>query len=390
MTRWSARLESVQPFRVMEILARARELEAQGRSIIHMEIGEPDFPTPDAVVQAGVAALHRGETGYTPASGLPELRSAIANSYLSPARPQPGRVLVTPGASGALQLALALLLEHGDEVLLADPGYPCYRHLVRLFGGNAKLVPVDAENGFQLTASLAARHWGPRTRAMILASPSNPTGMILPHDEMARIAALVNERNGSLIVDEIYHGLVYDGHAGSVLSLTDQAFVVNSFSKYYGMTGWRVGWLVAPTDSVAMLDRLAQNMFLAASTPAQHAALAALSPEVRPELFRRRDLFRQRRDYLLPALRALGFRIPVEPAGAFYLYADCSHLGQTSDVVCRALLEEAGVAIAPGSDFGEYRAPQHVRFSYANTTENLAEGVHRLRDWIERRATGPG
>jgi aspartate/methionine/tyrosine aminotransferase len=369
----------------MDILARARALEAEGRDIVHMEIGEPDFPTPAPVVAAGIAALEAGHTHYTPALGLPELRAAIAASYPAAARSESSRVIVTPGSSGALTLAFGVLINPGDEVLMADPGYPCNRHFVRLYDGRARLIPVDAATHYQLTAQLIAQHWTANTRAVLVSSPSNPTGTLVTDVEMARIAAMVRERGGVLIVDEIYRGLTYDGHAAtSALAHGPDIFVVNSFSKYYGMTGWRLGWLVAPAQYVEAVDRLAQNIFLAASTPAQHAALAAFSPVVLAELERRRAEFQARRNFLLPALRALGFKIPVTPEGAFYLYADCSTFTNDSELFANALLEQAGVAITPGRDFGVAAPARHVRFSYANTRERLEEGVRRLARFLGR------
>jgi len=367
----------------MDVLARARALEAQGRSIIHLEIGEPDFPTPAPVVEAGIEALRAGRTHYTPALGLPALRGAIAQSYAPAVSVGVERVIVTPGASGALQLALGVLLSPGDEVLLADPGYPCNRHFVRLFEGVPVGIDVDAATSYQLTAESIRRHWTPRTAAVLIASPSNPTGTLVNDKELARIARTVDEFGGILIVDEIYHGLTYGVEPSSALGCSERAFVVNSFSKYYGMTGWRLGWLVAPRTHISALDKLAQNVFLAASTPAQHAALAAFSPAVRAELDRRRRIFRERRDFLLPALRELGFGIPVEPQGAFYLYADCSRFTSDSHAFALKLLEQAGVAITPGLDFGFNRPVGHVRFSYANTLENLKEGVRRLAEFLE-------
>lgn len=372
------RLGYIEPFHVMDVLARARALEAQGRSIIHMEIGEPDFPTAPAIVEAGIAALSAGKTHYTPALGLPELREAIAQSYAVPTLVDARRVIVTPGASGALQLVFGALISVGDEVLLADPGYPCNRHFVRLFEGVPVGVPVGADTAYQLTADIIRRRWTPQTVAVLLASPSNPTGTIVSDAEMARIVRTVDELGGVLIVDEIYHGLVYGDAPSSALRYSDRVFVINSFSKYYGMTGWRVGWIVSPLPYVAAIDKLAQNVFLAASTPAQYAALAALSPTVRAELDRRSQIFGERRDYLLPALRELGFGIPVEPQGAFYVYADCSRFASDSHTFALELLDNVGVAITPGLDFGFHRPKSHVRFSYANTLENLKEGVRRL------------
>jgi len=379
------RLAGIEPFHVMDILARARALEAQGRSVVHMEIGEPDFPTAPGIVEAGIAALQAGCTHYTPSLGLPALCAAIATNYPASCRPDPARVIVTPGASGALQLVFAALLSPGDEVLMADPGYPCNRHFVRLFEGGAAGVPVDSGTNYQLTADIVRRHWTPKTVAVLLASPSNPTGTLVPSSEMRRIAETVRELGGVLVVDEIYHGLTYGVDAESALQCGPDVFVINSFSKYYGMTGWRLGWVVAPEAYVPALDKLAQNIFLAASTPAQHAALAAFTPVVKQELERRREIFRARRDYLLPALRALGFRIPVTPEGAFYLYADCSDFTDDSEHFANGLLEQAGVAITPGIDFGTHRARSHVRFSYANTRENLEEGVRRLAEFLRRR-----
>jgi len=384
MKPFARRLTRIEPFHVMDILARARAMEAQGRSIIHMEIGEPDFPTAAGIVQAGIAALQAGHTHYTPALGLPELRAAIAASYPVRARPDPARVVVTPGASGALQLIFAALINPGDQVLMADPGYPCNRHFVRLFEGEAVSIPVGAPTAYQLNADLIRHHWTKRTVAVLLASPSNPTGTLISADEMAEIARTVAELGGVLIVDEIYHGLVYGEEAVTALSHSPEVFVVNSFSKYYGMTGWRLGWLVAPADYIPSIDKLAQNIFLASSTVAQHAALAAFSPVVQRELAQRRDIFRERRDYLLPALRELGFIIPVAPTGAFYLYADCSSFTDDSQALALDLLGRAGVASTPGLDFGSHHAARHVRFSYANTLENLREAVSRLRGYLKR------
>ena len=380
----ATRMAEIAPFHVMEILARARALEAQGRSIVHMEIGEPDFPTPARVVEAGITALRAGYTQYTPALGLPALRAAIAAYYPSAARPDPARVVVAPGSSGVLTLVFGVLVNPGDEVLMADPGYPCNRHFVRLFEGRPRLVPVDSATSYQLTADLIRQHWTPATRAVLLSSPSNPTGTLVSETEMAKIVATVRALGGVLIVDEIYHGLTYGIEAKSALHHGPDIFVVNSFSKYYGMTGWRLGWLVAPEAYVEAIDRLAQNIFLAAGTPAQHAALSAFHPQVLAELEERRREFEARRDYLLPRLRSLGFSIPVTPQGAFYLYADSSRLAPDSDAFARELLEKAGVAITPGRDFGVYAPEKHVRFSYANTRAQLEEGVRRLAIFLNR------
>lgn len=368
----------------MALLARARELEAAGRSIVHLEIGEPDFQTPAAVIEAGQRALQHGDTFYTPAAGLPELRRAISAFYrdVQGIRVPPERILVTPGASGALLLALAAVAGPGDEVLLADPGYPANRHFLRLLDAVPVEIPAGPDSGYQLTSAMVESRWGPRSRAALVATPSNPTGSVLDAAALDALAQAVALRSGALIVDEIYQGLVYEGGARSVLAARDDVFVVNSFSKFFGMTGWRLGWLVAPEVYVDAVERIAQNVFLAASTPAQHAALAAFEPDTLRELERRRDVFRERRDFLLPALRDLGFGVPQVPQGAFYLYADCSGLCADSFEFTRDLLEQAGVAIAPGIDFGAHRARAHVRLAYTRPVEVLQEGIERMRRFL--------
>ncbi len=380
-SRLARRMAEIAPFHVMALLARARELEAAGRSVIHMEIGEPDFPTAEPIIAAGQRALAEGRTRYSAAAGLPELRRAISDHYRERynVAVAPQRILITPGASGALQLATAVLINPGDRVLLADPGYPCNRHFVRLAEGEAVGIPVGPETGYQLTADLVERHWDERSVAVLLASPANPTGTVIPPDELSAIIATVEARGGRVIMDEIYHGLVYGAALQTALAFSDQTFVVNSFSKYYGMTGWRLGWLVAPEDCVGAAEKLAQNVFLAASTPAQYAALAAFTPEAQAIFEARRREFQARRDFLLPALRELGFIIPATPDGAFYLYADCGRFTDDSYAFALRLLDEAGVAFTPGLDFGHHQPHRHVRFAYASPIAQLAEGVERLR-----------
>ncbi|GMQ87446.1 MAG: pyridoxal phosphate-dependent aminotransferase [Gammaproteobacteria bacterium] len=378
------RLASITPFHVMKLLARARELEAQGRSVVHMEIGEPDFTTPQPVTDAGIRALQQGRTHYTPAAGLPGLREAIARHYQNQfgVTVDAGRILITPGASGALQLILAVLVDPGSQVLMADPGYPCNRNFVYLYDGEPVMIPVGPEQGYQLSTDMLEQYWTGRTRCVMLASPSNPTGTVVSGDTLQAMLDIIRQRKGSLIVDEIYQNLCYHGKPQTALALGEDIFVINSFSKYFGMTGWRLGWLVAPEAYVDDLDMLAQNLFLAASTPAQHAALAAFETPSREVLEQRRQEFQRRRDYLLPALRALGFGIPVEPQGAFYLYADCSRFTGDSFAFATDLLEKAGVAITPGIDFGHYKAGQHVRFAYTTSMEKLQQGVERLASFI--------
>lgn len=386
--RLSQRVRDIEPFQVMDILARARLMEGSGRSIIHMEIGEPDFPTPSPVVEAGIRALREGHTHYTPALGLTALREAISSFYKEryAVDVSPARIAITPGASGALQLVLALLINPGDQVLLTDPGYPCNRHLVRMAGGEAVILNVGADTAYQPTAEQVTAAWSPRSAALLLASPANPTGTLITPLVLEKMLAAVTERHGCCIVDEIYHGLVYeDEPPATALSFSDEVFVVNSFSKFFGMTGWRLGWLVMPEGYTAHVDKLAQNLFLAASTPAQYAALAAFQPETIAILENRRREFARRRDYLLSALRELGFAVPVTPGGAFYVYADCRHFTADSFGFAADILEQAGVAVTPGSDFGHNRPEHYLRFAYTTSLENLEEGVRRLRGFLSKR-----
>ncbi len=388
----AGRAAQIEPFRVMSLLAEARQLEGEGRDIVHMEVGEPDFITATPIIQAGIEALQAGHTHYTAATGLPQLRQAIADWYghnyqLDIAA---NRVIVTPGASGALLLAFGALLERDRQVMLADPGYPCNRHFARFIEGRVNTANVDASSNFQLNATLVAKHWNQQTDLLLLASPSNPTGTVLEQNQLAQIAEQVRQRDGQLIVDEIYHGLTYDGFvAPTVLSVDEGAIVINSFSKFFGMTGWRLGWLVVPERWVAVMDKLAQNLFLAAPTVAQHAALAAFQPETLQILEQRRQAFEQRRDHLLLGLKRLGFIIDSPPRGAFYIYADCSALldKETPDSIqlCQRLLHEAGVAVTPGVDFGQHGAAHHCRFAYTNELNRLDEALIRIGDWLQQR-----
>lgn len=387
MRGYASRTKEIEPFRVVQVLTRAMELQAEGRDILHLEAGEPDFDTAAPICEAGVKALRDGRTHYTPAGGIPVLREAIARYYQTDYGLDiaPERILVTPGASGALLLIAALLLDPGDGMLMTDPGYPCNRHFMRLVEGRGQLVAVTAEDRYQLQAERAAEAWQPNTIGALVASPANPTGEILRADELAALYDLVEARNGWLVVDEIYHGLDYDERASSILSITDRAFVINSFSKYFGMTGWRLGWLVAPPDAVAEMEKIAQNLFISMSAPAQYAALACFEPATREILDSRRDVFCQRRDFLLPALRELGFGIPHTPAGGLYLYADVSGFTDDCEQFCVELLEQHGIAITPGTDFGRYRAREHVRFAYTTGMEALERTVERLRQLLGRR-----
>jgi len=337
------------------------------------------------VLRAGMKALEKGELFYTPTPGLPQLREAIAGYYRSRygVEVSPSRILVTTGSSAALLLACAVLINPGDEVLLADPGYPANRHFVRVVEGVPRTIPVDASSSYQLAPAHLERNWGSRTVAALVASPSNPTGTLISTEKLAEMAEIARAKGGILIVDEIYHGLVYGEDYTTALALADDVFVINSFSKYFSMTGWRLGWMVAPQPYVRELDKLAQNLYLAAPTPAQHAALAAFEPETLSILETRVQEFKARRDYLVPALRDLGFDIPVTPQGAFYIYAGCGRLTKDSFRFARDLLEQVGVAITPGIDFGANAPERHVRFAYTNSVERLQEGVSRIAKFLK-------
>lgn len=383
---YSRRSHDIAPFHVMSLLARAQALEQVGHDVIHLEIGEPDFTTADPVVRAGQAALAAGHTRYTAARGLPALRAAIAGFYSKRYNVDldPERVLVTPGGSGALLLASSLLVDPDRHWLLADPGYPCNRHFLRLVEGAAQLVPVGPHTAYQLTPELVNAHWNAASVGALVASPANPTGTVLDATQLAALSQALKARGGHLVVDEIYHGLTYGMDAPSVLQVDDDAFVLNSFSKYFGMTGWRLGWLVAPPQAVPELEKLAQNLYISASSIAQHAALACFEPETMVIFEQRRQAFRARRDYLLPALRELGFRIEVEPQGAFYLYCDVSAFTDDAQAFCAHFLETEHVAFTPGLDFGHYRANQHVRLAYTQEIPRLQEAVARIRRGLER------
>lgn len=382
----AVRASRIAPFHVMALLERAKELDASGRDVIHMEVGEPDFPTPAPILAAGQQALRDGQVHYTPAAGLPGLRREIAAYY----QRRYGvavdwrRVFVTPGASGALLVALAALLDPGDGVLLADPGYPCNRQVVSLLGGVPLSVPAGPEHRYQLTPELAEAAWEPGIRVVLVASPSNPTGTLLSPLEIEQLYRLARSRGAVLLVDEIYQGLVFDATDGTALGIGEEGlFVVNSFSKYFGMTGWRLGWLVAPRDCVSVVECLAQNLYLASPTPSQYAALAAFCSATTVILEQRREEFRRRRDYLYDALSALGFAFDARPEGAFYLYGRCDAYSADAQVLARDLLESAAVAVTPGCDFGRREAAKHLRFAYTCGLPRLKEGVARIRDYFD-------
>jgi len=386
MYRPAARLAEIAPFHVVELLTRARQLEAEGRDIIHMEVGEPDFPTPAPIAAAAIAAIESGKTLYTQALGLPELRQAIADFY----RQRYGvsvaanRIAITNGASGALNLAFACLADPGSEWLLADPGYPCNRHILRTYEGRPLSIPVGPESNFQPTPELLRQHWTKRTAGLLVASPANPTGTLLTPDEIGALATVCREKNGHFLVDEIYQGLTYESEMATACAAGDDIWVINSFSKYFQMTGWRLGWMVIPEAYVRDVEKLAQNLVLCPSTPAQHAALAAFEPATIAILEARRKEFRKRRDFLSLALENIGFRVTARPEGAFYLYCDCSALSDDSFVLARELLEKAGVAATPGLDFGSNQPEKHIRFAYTTGIDRLAEALERLARYFGR------
>ncbi|MBY4898156.1 pyridoxal phosphate-dependent aminotransferase [Cupriavidus sp. AU9028] len=380
----ASRLANIRPFHVMELAKQAAELERAGRSIIHMGIGEPDFTAAEPVVRAAAEAMRRGVTQYTGALGIEPLREAIAGYYRTaygidvPAR----RVIVTAGASGALLLACAVLVEIGAEVLMPDPSYPCNRHFVAAFDGHAKMIPSGPQQRFQLSAAQVREHWGDATRGVLLASPSNPTGTSILPEELRQILAEVRQRDGFAIVDEIYQGLSYDGAPVSALSLDDNVVTVNSFSKYFNMTGWRLGWLVVPDALVPAFEKVAQNLFICASAVAQHAALACFTPEALSIYDERKAQFRERRDRIVPALESVGLQVPVRPDGAFYVYADCRQVNHPAagdaDRLTQAILQEAGVVLVPGMDFGPHTASSHIRISYATSMAHIEDAIGRL------------
>jgi aspartate/methionine/tyrosine aminotransferase len=388
------RLEHIEPFYVMECAKAAAELARSaacdpargGRPMIFLNIGEPDFTAPPLVQEAAERAMRAGRTQYTDATGLPALRERIAAWYASRFGIEiaPRRIVVTAGASAALQLACLALVDRDDEVLLPDPSYPCNRHFVAAAEGVPVLLPASSETRYQLDAASVEAAWTPRTRGVLLASPSNPTGTSIEPDEMGRIVAAVRARGGFTMVDEIYLGLSFDERYARTALVHDQSghgddvISINSFSKYFSMTGWRLGWLVLPEALVPAVEKLAQNLYICPSSIAQHAALACFEPESIAEYERRRAEFKARRDYLVPALDALGLKVPVMPDGAFYAWADCSAHHASSWDFCFELMRRAHVAITPGRDFGRAGSERFVRLSYANSMAQLHEAVDRL------------
>jgi aspartate/methionine/tyrosine aminotransferase len=377
----SGRAERLPPFIVMDVLERAQELARAGKDVIHLEVGEPDFDTPDCIKEAGIKAIRDGETGYSHSLGLIELREAICEDYRSQygVEVTPDRIVVSSGTSPAMFLLFAALLEAGDEVVISDPRYACYPNFISFLGGVPVAVPVFEDDGFQYRPEdIRARLTG-RTRAVFINSPANPTGTILSSERMARIAEL-----GPVVVsDEIYHGLTYGEHAHSILEFTDTAFVLNGFSKKYAMTGWRLGYVIAPKEYVRPMQKIQQNFFISASSFVQWAGVAALR-EAAPDVARMVAVYDERRRFMIGRLREMGFGIAVEPTGAFYVLANARHLGSDSYQLAFDILETVGVAVTPGIDFGPH-AEGYLRFSYASSLDNIREGMNRIEAYTAAR-----
>jgi (5-formylfuran-3-yl)methyl phosphate transaminase len=368
----------IPPFIVMDVLEKAEEIERSGESVIHMEVGEPDFDTPECINEACFRAIREGKTHYTHSLGLWELREAISEDYLKKYRVKvsPEQILVTSGTSPAMLLLFSALLEPGDGVILSNPYYACYPNIIRFVGGNPAFVEVTEEEGFQYLPEMIEQKLNPRVKGIMVNSPSNPTGNLMSAGRMAKIARL----SPFIISDEIYHGLVYEGEAHSILEFTDHAFIINGFSKLYAMTGWRLGYVIAPREFIRPMQKLQQNLFISASSFAQWGALAGLN-EAGGDIQRMIETYDRRRRFLIPRLRGLGFGITVEPTGAFYILANAKRFSQDSYRLAFDILKEAKVGVAPGIDFGT-NAEGYLRFSYANSMENIVEGMNRLERYL--------
>jgi len=377
------RAEEIRPFIVMDVLERAQELESQGEHVIHLEVGEPDFDTPACVRAAGERAIREGKTHYTHSQGLLELRQAICEDYLKRYGVEitPEQVIVTSGTSPAMLLIFGALLEAGDEVIISDPHYACYPNFIRFVDGIPVRVPVAEEDGFQFRPEEIRRMVSPRTRAIFINSPANPTGNLLSPERMAEIAKI-----GPMVIsDEIYHGLVYEGEEHTILEYTDESFVLNGFSKLYAMTGWRLGYVIAPPRFVRPMQKMQQNFFISASAMAQWAGVEALrNEEAAAEVARMVSTYDERRRYMIQRLKKMGFGITVEPTGAFYVLANAKRFSSDSYSLAFDILHNAKVGVTPGVDFGP-NCEGYIRFTYANSLENIAEGMDRLEQYLEDR-----
>ena len=376
----SKKAQEIPPFIVMDVLEKAQEFERMGEKVIHMEVGEPDFDTPECINEACYRSICEGKTHYTHSLGLIELRKAIAEDYWKKYRVEvfPEQILVASGTSPALLLIFAALLEPNDEVILSNPYYPCYPNIIRFVGGSPVFVEVFEEEGFQFLPEMIEEKMSRRVKGILINSPSNPTGNIMTPERMAKIAQF----SPFIVSDEIYHGLVYEGKAHSILEFTDRAFVINGFSKLYAMTGWRLGYVIAPKEFIRPMQKIQQNLFISASSFAQWGALVGLK-EAEKDIQRMKETYDQRRRFLIPRLRELGFGITVEPTGAFYILANAKRFSKDSYRLAFDILKEAKVGVAPGIDFGT-NAEGYLRFSYANSMENIEEGMNRLERYLER------
>ena len=380
MKQVTKRAKEIPPFIVMDVLEKAHELESQGRNIIHLEIGEPDFPTPECVCEAAKEAITRGKTHYTHSLGIIELREAICQDYRGKygVTVDPGQVLIASGTSPALFMVFSALLETGEEIIISDPHYPCYPNFASFMGARPALVKVYEEDGFQLSPEEIKKKIGPRTKAILINSPSNPTGNLLSSNRMQMIAEL----GPPVISDEIYHGLVYGEKEHSILEFTGNAIVLNGFSKLYAMTGWRLGYIIVPPSFVRPLQKIQQNFFISAGSVSQWAGLAALK-KAKTDVDRMKSIYDERRRYMIRRLRELGFGLTVEPSGAFYMLVNAKHLTSSSYELAFEILEKAGVGVSPGIDFGQ-NAEGYLRFSYANSLENIKEGLNRIEDFLSK------
>ncbi|MEB3754068.1 pyridoxal phosphate-dependent aminotransferase [Acinetobacter sp. MD2(2019)] len=384
----SKRAQSIAPFYAMAFGAKAADLAEQGHPIIKLSLGEPDFGAPPAVIEAGKKLMDGRALAYTSALGLPELRQKISEFYLHRhgVSVDPKRIIVTAGASAALLLLTAALVDHGDEVMVGDPSYPCNRQFLSSFGAEVELVATDARTYYQLSMQSVQQHWTAKTTGLMIATPSNPTGTSIPIDELKQICAWAQQHQAWRIIDEIYLNLADPDAEGNVpqtvLSFDPDAIVINSFSKYFGMTGWRLGWCVVPEELVPIIENLAQNYFICPSTIAQYAALECFTEESLAVCEQRREIFMQRRQLVLAALKRIGLPVPVEPDGAFYVYFDVSATGLSSWQFCERVLQEAHVALTPGQDFGHAQAETHVRLSYAASTEHLEQALQRIENFV--------
>ena len=384
MIALAARTRETATFHAVELMKQANDLKRAGIDIISLGVGEPDFTAPPPVLAAMQSAAHAGLSGYSSPAGIAQLREAISGYYANQlhANVDPSRIIVTSGASGALLLAAMALINPGDEVLMPDPYYPANRNFIGAAGGITRLIPTTAQNRFQLSTGDIEQHWNSRTKGVLIASPGNPTGTSLTREELDKVLKTVRAKSGFVIMDEIYLGLSYESERQTALTLDDDVIIINSFSKYFNMTGWRLGWMVVPPYMVEPIEKMAASLAICAPTLAQYGAVACFEPESIAIYEQRREAFRQRRDYLVPALEALNIKVPVKPDGAFYIYADVSAHTPDSNVLSTSLLHNARVAVVPGVDFGPAHANSMMRFAYTIGLDRLQEAIHRIKTYL--------